>query len=385
MTDLRAPLAGVVVVSLEQAVSAPFATRQLADLGATIIKVERPGGDFARHYDSVVAGESAFFVWANRGKQSIVLDVKDETDLATLHGLIAGADVFLHNLSPRAGASLGIGADELVRKYPSLIACEISGYGHGGPRTDDKAYDLAIQAEAGAFSVTGEEAPSKVGFSVADICAAMYTLSSVLAALVRRERTGEGAAIQVSMLDALAEWMSAPMYAAVYGPGQAPRTGRRHHAIAPYGTFELSDGSTVLIAVQSDPEWRSLAASLLDDEPLGTDPRFETNTVRIANVDELEAIISAGLAGMPAGEAHRRLAAGRIANARVNDLLGVWNHEQLRARDHFHAVSTPSGEIEMLDAPFDISGWPLPHEPVPALDEHDADVVQAVIDRGRAQ
>jgi len=189
----------------------------------------------------------------------------------------------------------------------------------------------------------------------------------------------------VSMLDALAEWMSAPMYAAVYGPGQAPRTGRRHHAIAPYGTFELSDGSTVLIAVQSDPEWRSLAASLLDDEPLGTDPRFETNTVRIANVDELEAIISAGLAGMPAGEAHRRLAAGRIANARVNDLLGVWNHEQLRARDHFHAVSTPSGEIEMLDAPFDISGWPLPHEPVPALDEHDADVVQAVIDRGRAQ
>jgi len=385
MTDAVAPLGGVVVVSVEQAVSAPFATRQLADLGATVIKVERPGGDFARHYDSVVGGESAFFVWANRGKQSVVLDVKDEADLATLRALIAGADVFLHNLSPRAAADLGIGADTLVAKHPSLIACEISGYGHGGPRTDDKAYDLAIQAEAGAFSVTGAEAPSKVGFSVADICAAMYALTSILAALVRRERTGAGAAIQVSMLDALAEWMSAPMYAAVYGPGQAPRTGRRHHAIAPYGTFELSDGSTVLIAVQSDPEWRSLAQCLLDDAALGTDPRFQTNSARIANVDELERILSAGLAAMPPEEAHRRLAAGRIANARVNDLLGVWNHEQLRAREHFHSVTTPSGTIEMLDAPFDINGWSLPHEPVPALDEHDASLLEAVIERGQAQ
>jgi crotonobetainyl-CoA:carnitine CoA-transferase CaiB-like acyl-CoA transferase len=213
----------------------------------------------------------------------------------------------------------------------------------------------------------------------------MYTLTSILAALVRRERTGEGAAIQVSMLDALAEWMSAPMYAAVYGPGQAPRTGRRHHAIAPYGTFELSDGSTVLIAVQSDPEWRSLAEHLLDDVELGIDPRFSTNSARIANVDELEAILSSGLKSISADEAHRRLAVGRIANARVNDLRGVWDHEQLRARDHFHTVSTPSGEIEMLDAPFDISGWTLPQGPVPALDEHDADVLTAVIDRGRTQ
>jgi itaconate CoA-transferase len=382
MSDRGAPLGGVVVVSLEQAVSAPFATRQLADLGATVIKVERPGGDFARHYDSVVAGESAFFVWANRGKQSVVLDVKDDADLATLRALIAGADVFVHNLSPRAAASLGISAADLVERHPSLIACEISGYGHGGPRTDDKAYDLAIQAEAGAFSVTGTEVPSKVGFSVADICAAMYSLTSILAALVRRERSGEGAAIQVSMLDALAEWMSAPMYAAVYGPGQAPRTGRRHHAIAPYGTFELSDGSTVLIAVQSDHEWRSLAEHLLAEPALGTDSRFATNSVRIANVDELEALLSAALQGMPAEEAHRRMATGRIANARVNDLRGVWNHEQLRARGHFHSVATPSGEVEMLEAPFDISGWELPHDPVPALGEHDPAVVQAVIDRG---
>ncbi|MEI6361537.1 MAG: CoA transferase [Actinomycetes bacterium] len=385
MNEVSGPLEGIVVVSLEAAVSAPFATRQLADLGATVIKVERPGGDFARHYDSVVQGESAFFVWANRGKQSVVLDVKDDADLAMLRALIAGADVFLHNLSPRAAADLGIGAQQLIEKHPSLIACEISGYGHGGPRTDDKAYDLAIQAEAGAFSVTGTDTPSKVGFSVADICAAMYTLTSILAALVRRERTGEGAAVHVSMLDALAEWMSAPMYAAVYGPGQAPRTGRRHHAIAPYGTFLLSDGSTVLIAVQSDGEWCSLAEHVLEDASLGTDARFATNSDRITNVDELEAILSAELASIPVDEARRRLAAGRIANARVNDLRGVWDHEQLRARDHFHPVSTPSGVIEMLDAPFDISGWPVPHGPVPALDEHDAAFVQSVIDRGRAQ
>jgi itaconate CoA-transferase len=385
MSEATGPLAGIVVVSLEQAVSAPFATRQLADLGATVIKIERPGGDFARHYDSVVDGQSAFFVWANRGKQSIVLDVKDPDDLATLRALIAGADVFVHNLSPRAAAALGIGAVELAALHPSLVACEISGYGHGGPRTDDKAYDLAIQAEAGAFSVTGSDAPSKVGFSVADICAAMYTLTSILAALVRRERTGQGAAVHVSMLDALAEWMSAPMYAAVYGPGQAPRTGRRHHAIAPYGTFLLSDGSTVLIAVQSDPEWCSLAEHVLADAALCTDPRFVTNSDRIRNVDELEAILSDGLASLPVDEARRRLAAGRIANARVNDLREVWNHEQLRARGHFHPVTTPSGPIEMLDAPFDISGWPLPHDPVPALGEHDDAIVQAVLDRGRAQ
>ena len=379
---MTAPLAGVVVVSLEQAVSAPFATRQLADLGATVLKVERPEGDFARHYDAVVQGESAFFVWANRGKQSIALDLKDADDLRTFRALVAGADVFLHNLSPRAASRLGIDAASLHAQHPRLVAAEISGYGHGGPRTDDKAYDLAIQAEAGVFSVTGDEQVSKVGFSVADICAGMYAMSSILAALVRRERTGEGAAVGVSMLDALAEWVSAPLYNAVYGTGQAERTGRRHHAIAPYGTFVLADGSTVLVAVQSDGEWRSLAEHVVGDPGLGTDPRFATNAQRIANVDALEAIVAAALLGVDAEEARARLARGRIATARVNDLRGVWEHEQLRARGRFDQVSTPSGVVELLATPFDISDVPPSPARVPALGEHDPALVDQLLERG---
>ena len=379
---MSAPLAGVVVVSLEQAISAPFATRQLADLGATVLKVERPEGDFARHYDSVVQGESAFFVWANRGKQSIALDLKDPDDLATFGALVAGADVFVHNLSPRAAERLGIDAATLHARHPHLVAAEISGYGHGGPRTDDKAYDLAIQAEAGVFSVTGDQQMSKVGFSVADICAAMYAMSGILAALVRRERTGEGAAVSVSMLDVLAEWVSAPLYNAVYGAGQSARTGRRHHAIAPYGTFRLADGSTVLVAVQSDGEWRSLAEHVLLDPALGDDPRFATNAVRIANVDVLEEVLAAGLAGVDADEARARLARGRIATARVNDLRGVWEHEQLRARGRFDQVSTPSGVIEMLASPFDLSDLPPSTPRVPALGEHDPDLVARIRERG---
>ena len=379
---MTAPLEGIVVVSLEAAVSAPFATRQLADLGATVLKVERPEGDFARHYDSVVKGESAFFVWANRGKQSVVLDVKDQADLATFRALIAGADVFLHNLSPRAAGRLGIDAATLVAEHPHLIAVEISGYGAGGPRTDDKAYDLAIQAEAGVFSVTGSDEMSKVGFSVADICSGMYAVSAVLAALVRRDRTGEGAAISVAMLDSLVEWMSAPLYNAVYGGGQSPRTGRRHHAIAPYGTFPLADGSTILIAIQNDAEWRSMADHVMGDASLGTDPRFATNASRIANVDELEALIRARLGSLSAVDARAALASGRIAIASVNDLAGVWRHEQLRARDRFVEVMTPGGPVEMLRSPFDISGWEPPAAPVPGLGDHDASAVQAVIDRG---
>lgn len=379
---MTAPLDGIVVVALEQAISAPFATRQLADLGATVIKLERPEGDFARHYDSVVQGESAFFVWANRGKQSIAVDVKADEGAQLLAGLIAGCDVFLHNLSPRAAAALEIDAETLHARHPHLIAAEISGYGLDGPRTDDKAYDLAIQAEAGVFSVTGTGEMSKVGFSVADICAGMYAMSSILAALVRRERTGEGAAIHISMLDSLAEWMSAPLYGAVYGGGQGPRAGRRHHAIAPYGTFDLSDGSTLLIAVQSDGEWRSLAESLMDDAELGTDIRFDTNAHRIANVDELEALIRARLADLTAEDARWRLQEGRIAHARVNDLAGVWEHEQLRARGRFGPVSTPSGDVELLSSPFDISDLPASRQRVPALDEHDVDVVEGVLRRG---
>ncbi len=380
---MTAPLAGIVVVALEQAISAPFATRQLADLGATVIKVERPEGDFARHYDSVVAGESAFFVWANRGKQSVALDLKNPAHKALLEGLIAGADVFIHNVSPEAALRAGVDAATLHVRYPSLIAAEISGYGSGGPRSGDKAYDLAVQAEAGVFSVTGNDEMSKVGFSVADICAGMYSLTSILAALVRRERTGVGAAIEVSMLESLVEWLSAPLYASAYTGAQAPRTGRRHHAIAPYGTFVLSDGSTVLIAVQSDGEWRSMAEHVMGDESLGTDPRFASNAQRIAHVDELEVLVRQRFEAIPAEEVRAGLAAGRIANARVNELADVWGHEQLRARGRFVTVSSPSGDLELLAPPFAISEHEYPLGRIPGLDEHDAEVIAEILDRGR--
>ena len=375
---MSAPLEGVVVVSLEQAISAPFATRQLADLGATIIKIERPEGDFARAYDSNVQGESAFFVWANRGKQSVVLDIKNPDDLATFWALVAGADVFIHNIAPGAAGRLGIDAQALHARFPLLIACEISGYGAGGPRSEDKAYDLAIQAEAGAFSVTGDAEMSKVGFSAADISAAMYALSGILAALVRRDRTGEGAAIEVSMLESLAEWMSAPLYAAAHGGGQAPRTGRRHHAIAPYGTFALADGRTVLLAIQNDREWMSFAEKVLGSTEVGTDSRFATNAVRIVNVDELEAVISARFASAPAEEIRAGLAAAGIATANVNDLAQVWQHEQLRARDRFVDVELPNGRIEMLKSPFDISEWTPGAQSVPALGEHDSATLRRI-------
>lgn len=383
MTEDSAPLDGVIVVSLEQAISAPFASRQLADLGATVIKVERREGDFARHYDAVVEGNSAFFVWANRGKQSVAIDLAVEEDRLLLEELIAGADVFLHNISEAAAARRGLDAHGLHNRYPHLIACEISGYGPGGPRAGDKAYDLAIQAEAGVFSVNGGAEMSKTGFSVADISSGMYALTSILAALVRRERTGEGAAIVVAMLDSLVEWVSAPLYAAVYGAGQAPRTGRRHHAIAPYGTFALADGRSILIAVQSDGEWQAMAEHLLKRPELGTDPRFATNPDRLRNVDELEEIIGQVTAAIPVEECLERLAQGRTAFAWVNDLQGVWKHEQLRARDRFHNVETEHGPVELLDPPFMISAMPTPVGRIPALDEHDQAMIELVRRRGR--
>ncbi len=376
-------LEGIVVVSIEQAISAPFASRQLADLGATVIKVERTDGDFARHYDHLVKGNSAFFVWANRGKESLALDLTKTEDSELLASLIAGADVVMHNVSPEAARRRGLDAPTLRAARPDLIVCAISGYGEGGPRSEDKAYDLAIQAEAGAFSVTGDEEMSKVGFSVADIASGMYALTSILAALVRRDRTGEGADIHVSMLEALSEWLSAPMYATVYGAGQAPRTGRRHHAIAPYGTFHLASGNTILIAVQSDGEWCSLAESLLLAPELGTDPRFATNPDRLANVVEMEALISEVLQSIPDEEALARLAAGRIAVARVNDLQGVWNHEQLRSRGRFVEVATEFGPVELLAAPFNISGSGSTPGFVPALGQHRSEVIEKVIQRGR--
>lgn len=374
---MTAPLEGVMVVALEQAIAAPLATRHLADLGATVLKIERPdGGDFARSYDTKMSGQSAFFVWANRGKGSLALDLKDPAARTLFDELVAGADVFIQNLSPAAARRAGVDAATLVEAYPALVACQISGYGLGGPRTDDKAYDLAIQAEAGAMALTGTaEGMAKVGFSVADISAAMYALSSILAALVRRGVTGEGAAIELSMLECLAEWTAAPTYGAVYA-GEAPeRSGHRHTMIAPYGSYELADGRQLLVAVQSDREFRAFATQVLDDETIADDRRFITNEVRIANIEALEALVRAAFAARPVDELLVRLDRARTAYAWARDPMELWEHEQLVARSRLVPVSTQTGSVTMYRAPFNLSdsGEASPH--VPALNEHDPAVV----------
>ena len=374
---MSAPLEGVIVVALETAVAAPFATRQLADLGARVLKVERPGeGDFARHYDSAMGGTSAFFVWANRGKQSIELDLKDSEDRAVFDRLIAGADVFVQNLSPAAARRAGILADQLRTHLSGLIACDISGYGLGGPRTDDKAYDLAVQAEGGAVALTGTaEQACKVGFSIADISAAMYALSSILAALYRRQATGEGASIEVSMLESVAEWTAAPTYAAVGKGSVPPRAGHRHTMIAPYGMYRMSDGELVMIGVQSNRDWADFADHVLLDPALIGDPRFADNSDRIANIHELEALIKAVFTSVPAAELIGRLRAGRVAHSFVRDPLAVWQHEQLRSRDRFMQVTTPTGFTEVYKSPFNLSDTGDPNSTVPALGEHAPDLV----------
>jgi itaconate CoA-transferase len=373
---VTAPLAGIVVVAVEQAIAAPLATRHLADLGARVLKIEHPdGGDFARHYDANTAGQSTYFVWANRGKESLVLDLKSDDGRAQLDALIAGADVFVQNLSPGAAERAGLLAHQLVARFPALIACDISGYGLDGPRTDDKAYDLAIQSEAGAVMLTGSpEQPSKVGISIADISSAMYALSSILAALYRRDRTGEGAVISLSMLECLAEWTSPQVLTAVANGVAPERSPRRHPMIAPYGMFELSDGRTVLVAVQADREWRAMADGVLRRPELGTDERFATNAARISNVDRLEAIIGEVFDALPADEVRARLHAARVTVADVREPLDVWNHEQLSARDRKVTVTTETGVAQVLKAPFNISGLDDRGGNVPSLGEHGDDL-----------
>jgi crotonobetainyl-CoA:carnitine CoA-transferase CaiB-like acyl-CoA transferase len=382
---VTAPLDGIFVVALEQAVAAPLATRHLADLGATVLKVERPGvGDFSRSYDTKMNGESTFFVWANRGKQSIELDLKDPADRVTFDALVGGADVFIQNLSAAAGERAGISADQMHAAHPNLVACEITGYGRGGPRTDDKAYDLAIQAEAGAMALTGSsEHLSKVGFSAADISSAMYALSSILAALYRRSVTGEGAAITLSMLECLTEWTAPAVYSAAHTGVVAERAGHRHALIAPYGLYELGDGTSVLVAVQSNPEWASFAAVVLGDDSLVDDPRFVDNEDRITNVVALEAVMAPVFATLDTAEAARRLDAGRVAWARVRDPLEVWGHEQLAARDRTMTVEHPNGTATMFRPPFNISDTPSPSPAVPALGDHDPALVAELVRRSR--
>ena len=384
---MSAPLEGVIVVALEAAVAAPFATRQLADLGARVLKVERPGeGDFARHYDSAMEGTSAFFVWANRGKQSIELDLKDPGDRARFDRLVAGADVFVQNLSPAAARRAGILADQLREDLPSLIACDISGYGLGGPRTDDKAYDLAVQAEGGAVALTGTpEQACKVGFSIADISAAMYAFSSILAALYRRQATGEGASIEVSMLECIAEWTAAPTYASVGKGSVPPRAGHRHTIIAPYGMYPMSDGELVMIGVQSNRDWADFAEHVLRDPALIVDPRFADNSDRIANIDDLEALITSVFASVSVDELMDRMRAGRVAHSFVRDPMALWEHEQLRARDRFMPVTTPTGSAEVYKPPFNLSDTGDPEATVPALGEHAPDLIAELENRAVAR
>ncbi len=366
------PLDGVLVVSCEQAVAAPLATRHLADLGARVLKIERPGsGDFARAYDETVHGLSSHFVWLNRSKESVTLDLKSAAAAEVMAALVDRADVFVQNFAPGVAERLGLGAAALRATRPRLITCSVSGYGSTGPYRDAKAYDLLIQSEAGLVSVTGSEAePAKSGIPAADIGAGMYAFSGILSALYDRERTGEGTELEVSLFDSLVEWMGFPLYYAGYGGTPPPRTGTSHAAIAPYGTFAAGDGTEVVLAVQNDREWAAFCEHAVARPDWVTDPRFATGSARVAHRTTLEAWITAIFAELTGDELAARLEAGRIAHARRRDLPDVLTHPQLTARDRFAEVATPAGPIRATLPPITVPDRPPRMAPVPALGEH---------------
>jgi itaconate CoA-transferase len=367
------PLTGITVVTLEHAIAAPFATRQLADLGARVIKVERPGiGDFARGYDERVRGLASHFVWTNRSKESLTLDVKHPEAQAILHHLILErGDVVVQNLAPGAAARLGLSYAALAPKKPALIVCDISGYGADGPYRDKKAYDLLIQSEAGFLSVTGtEEEPSKAGPSIADIAAGMYAYSSILAALLQRNSTGHGQHLDISMLESLVEWMNYPLYYAFEGAAPPARTGASHATIYPYGPFPAGDGKTVMLGLQNEREWRAFCEKVLERPDLATDERFSSNSRRAGARDALRAIIIEAFSQLSAEEVIDRLEAAQIANARMNAMHDVWEHAQLKARRRWVDVDTPAGRLEALLPPGQPNGYPPRMDAVPALGEH---------------
>src|SRR5579875_3410796 len=352
------PLDGITVVSLEQAVAAPYATRQLADLGARVIKVERPGtGDFARNYDAAVKGLASYFVWLNRGKESVVLDLKSAAGRSALNALIGRADVFVQNLAPGAAARMGLSAAELRARDPRLIVCDVSGYAPDGPMGGRRAYDLLIQCETGLLSVTGSaDAPAKVGISVADIAGGMFAFSSILVALYTRARTGDGASLSVSLFESLTEWMSQPMYYAMYTGTPPPRTGTSHATIAPYGTFRTAGGGSVQLAVQNDREWRRLCEQVLGRPDLADDPRFLTNPLRVANRAELNAAIETALAAYPPAK-----------------VLGLLDASQLAHR--WADVASPAGPLRTLPSPISLGGAEPALGAIPAVGEHTAAVL----------
>ena len=366
------PLDGITVVALEQVIAGPFATRQLAELGARVIKIERPGsGDTSRGYDRTVQGLSSHFVWTNRSKESLTLDVKHPDAKAVLEKLLEKADVFLQNLAPGAAQRLGLGADELRKSHPRLIWCGISGYGPAGPYAEKKAYDLLVQCEAGLLSITGTpEAPSKAGIPVADIAAGMYAFSAILAALYRRSRDGEGATLDITMLEALGEWMGFPAYFTAYGGKPPPRSGAHHATIVPYGPFRTADGGTVFLSVQNEREFERFCDAVLSNPSLKKDPRFSNGPARARNRDAMLAEIEEILLKKSTAEVLARLETAEIANARLNSMQEFWDHPQLAARKRWTKIGSPAGEIAALKPPFNLSGFEPRMDPLPALGQH---------------
>ena len=366
------PLDGITVVSLEHAIAAPFCTRQLADLGARVIKVERPGGgDFARGYDTRVDGLSSHFVWVNRSKESLTLDLKQASAIAALKKLLKTADVLVQNLAPGAAARMGLTAEVLQKDNPGLILCDISGYGNDGPYRDKKAYDLLIQSEAGFLSVTGTpEIPSKAGNSIADIAAGMYAYTNILAALLQRGKTGKGSVIDISMLESLTEWMNFPLYYAYKGAEPPPRNGASHATIYPYGPFKAGDGKTVMLGLQNEREWVQFCETVLENPALAKDERFNGNFKRNENRTELLEIIDACFSHLTAAQLIAKLEEAQIANAHLNDMEGLWKHEQLKARKRWTEVNTPNGLIPALLPPGLNDSYDYRMDAVPAVGEH---------------
>ena len=366
------PLSDITVLSLEHAIAAPFCTRQLADLGARVIKIERPGvGDFARAYDERVRGLASHFVWTNRSKESLTLDVKKPQAIPILNALLERTDVLVQNLAPGAAARLGLSYEALHEKFPKLIVCDISGYGDSGPYRDKKAYDLLVQSESGFLSITGTpDEPSKAGISIADISAGMYAYSSILAALIQRSRTGEGSRIDVSLLETMSEWMSYALYYAFDGAPPPPRTGASHATIYPYGPFPTGDGKLVMLGVQNEREWEAFCKIVLQRPDIARDARFASNSKRVSARAELRSIIVDVFERLTAPEVIARLDEAQIANARLNEIHEVWSHPQLVARGRWTQVETPVGPVPALLPP----ALPLGIEPrmdrVPALGEH---------------
>ncbi len=374
------PLSGITVVSLEQAVAAPLCARQLAEQGARVIKIERPTvGDFARGYDQAVLGQSGYFVWLNRGKESLTLDIKKTESKQILTKLIAGADVFLQNLAPGAAKRLGLGADELLAKHPRLIVCDISGYGDSGPYAKKKAYDLLIQSEAGILSVTGTaEFPSKVGVSLTDIGTGMYAYSAILGALYQRERTGRGQRVEITMFEAMVEWMNHPIMYNHFGGTPMRRSGTDHAIVVPYGRFTAGDGKDVMLGIQNEREWASFCKTVLGQPELATDPRYDNNTKRNAARTEVIALITGIFANMTAEQVVAKLDEAGIANARMNTPDEVWDHPQLKARKRWRDVDTPNGRVAALLPPMTSSEYEARMDKVPAVGEHTDQVLRDI-------